>query len=43
MSPLLPITLAGFALAALGAPVWLWFLLAEAVVIRAAAGDMLDR
>ena len=43
MSPLFPITLAGVALAAVGAPVWLWFLIAEAIVLRLAAVDMLDR
>ena len=42
MSPYLPITLAGLAMAYLGAPFWLWFLLLEAIVIRLALVDMLE-
>ncbi len=42
MSPMLPITLAGVAMAALPAPAWLWFALALVVVIRALVADMLE-
>ena len=43
MSPMLPISIAGFAMAYIGAPPWVWLLILLAAVLRTLLADMLDR